>query len=172
MIERVKNSRVKIKYVMAGQNCKQVFRMSNNAGADSFHQLLLDWSKSGAISTEIPPPGLVEIPAPILPVLNITSQKFDASGLRNAGTRMIYRLLAAHADQERLICIWRLSLFAASRVQSEALTAAESLAELNVDFLDKADKVPLHIGLTNIDSYVTKREFKLKLKALAELARN
>ena len=157
---------------MAGQSLKQLFRLSGKADADTLHQLLLDWSKSCEISTEIPPPQLVEIPAPILPVVINNSEREDVLQLRNAGARMVYRLVAARADKDKLKCIWRMSLFAASRVQSEALTAAESLAELNVDFLDKADKVPLHIGLKNIDSYVTKSEYKLKLKALAELARN
>jgi hypothetical protein len=57
-------------------------------------------------------------------------------------------------------------------VQTEALTAAESLASLNEEFLNRMDSVPLQIGMKNISSLLAMNDFKLKMTALNGLRFN
>ena len=57
-------------------------------------------------------------------------------------------------------------------LQTEALTAAESLASLNEEFLNRMDSLPLQIGLKNISSFKSVNDFKLKMLALNELRSN
>ena len=65
-------------------------------------------------------------------------------------------------------CLMRHSLLV---VQTEALTAAESLAGMNEEFLERLDLVPLRIGLKHVVSLVERGHFKLKLTALDRLNR-
>lgn len=54
-------------------------------------------------------------------------------------------------------------------LQLEALEKAEALADLNKEFLDKADLVPLHMGMKNVGSLLAKSDFKDKFFALYQM---
>lgn len=57
-------------------------------------------------------------------------------------------------------------------IQSEALKAAESLASLNEDFLDRLDTIPLQIALSHVGKLVYIDEYRSKLLALSKLKGN
>ena len=59
-----------------------------------------------------------------------------------------------------------------STIQCDALTAAESLAAMNMECLNKLDSMPLQIGVKTISALVAMTDFKLKLFAMNELRAN
>jgi hypothetical protein len=81
----------------------------------------------------------------------------------------IVAVLRARIRLRLLEALYALQTNVTSRVQSEALTAAESLAEMNEELLAKIDRVPLQIGIGSLKSAIEKNDFKLKLRALNSL---
>jgi hypothetical protein len=57
-------------------------------------------------------------------------------------------------------------------VQSEALTAAESLASMNEEFIAKMEANSLTIGAHSMKAAVDKTAYRLKLKAMLDLSRS
>lgn len=91
---------------------------------------------------------------------------------RSASIHLLVAVLAKKAILDSQAVIHRLSVHLTRSIQSEALTAAESLASMNEEFLNKMDSLPLQVGVKNISSLVSMNGFKMKLVALNELRRS
>lgn len=79
--------------------------------------------------------------------------------------------LRAKFSTMKLHALHFLKLNSISGIQSEALTAAESLANMNEEFIAKIEATPLVIGVHSVKTAIEKNEYRLKLKALHDLGR-
>ena len=91
---------------------------------------------------------------------------------RSASIHLLVAVLAKKAIRDSQAVIQRLSVHSTRSIKNEALTAAESLASINEEFLNKIDSLPLHVGVKNISSLVSMNDYKMKLVALNELGRS
>ena len=93
----------------------------------------------------------------------------ERSKVMKVGISLITSNTQLQIQLQQLQTLYILKAHSSYLVQSEALTAAESLAGLNEELLEKIDLVPLRIGLTNLKSVVDKADYKLKLRSLDAL---
>lgn len=94
-----------------------------------------------------------------------------SDGKRESALRWIVSSIRTQQIRKQSCAFYLLLNHSLLVVQTEALTAAESLAGMNEEFLDRLDSVPKRIGLKNVVSLVEKGHFKLKLTALDRLRR-
>lgn len=94
-----------------------------------------------------------------------------SDGKRESAMRWIVSSIRTQQIKKQSSAFYLLLKHSLLVVQTEALTAAESLAGMNEEFLVRLDSVPKRIGLKNVVSLVEKGHFKLKLTALDRLRR-
>ena len=193
----IKNTIIQCDFRLNGKVCSEYFRFSKSQARDELVNILKAEISKDSIQarqrgsdTHIPKTDSVkghERSTALKRLTDIITRKINSMLFqsllqliksKNDHSRMTLFSLCVVSQIERSLrrsthsALLALAKNSVVSIQTEALTAAESLASLNEEFLTKIDSVPLQIGLKNISSLMSMTDFKLKMIALNELRFN